>query len=361
VGDGRYVDPSGKTIRDYLLGEWLPSRLNADIAPGTREYEQLMTEAYLLPHIGDIPLQRLKPRDIDRLYATLRARGGRGGKPLRGKTVRNAAFVLSGALNDAVKRRHIAVNPVSLVTIPAADDSQERAAWTLEELHTFLEVAAGDRLGAIWRLALATGLRRGELIGLQWPDVEGASVTVARQVLLHPRPVAGWDRAVFVRPFTKTRKRRRVRFDQHTAAALAGWKKQQAADRLLFGRRWLIDGGIGVEAAWMVTEPDGSVLHPETFSDRWSRLVRAAGVSPIGLHGARHTYAEMSLRAGVRLDVLSRQLGHASILTTAANYLHDDEDSARTAAELVGGLLGEHGHGNGEWTGNGGSEALGAH
>jgi len=73
---------------------------------------------------------------------------------------------------------------------------------------------------------------------------------------------------------------------------------------------------------------------------RWKRLVKEAGVTPIGLHGARHTYAELSLRSGTRLDVVSRSLGHASISTTAANYLHDTDEAANEAAERLGALLG---------------------
>ena len=160
----------------------------------------------------------------------------------------------------------------------------ERVAWTREEIRRFLEVSPGDRLGAIWRLALATGLRRGELLGLQWSDVEEGFVTVARQVLVRPRPVKGALR-VYVRDTTKTRRIRKVRFDEATAAALRRWRVEQSEDRLAFGGAWKSDGGLGVEAPWIVTEPDGMVVHPDTLLARWQRLVKAAGVPAIPLHG----------------------------------------------------------------------------
>jgi integrase len=97
------------------------------------------------------------------------------------------------------------------------------------------------------------------------------------------------------------------------------------------------DGGLGVEADWIVTEPDGAVVHPDTLRARWAALLRKAGVTPIPLHAARHTYAEIALAAGVRLDVVSRQLGHASIATTGNIYTHDSDE----AAQRVGGILGE--------------------
>jgi integrase len=90
-----------------------------------------------------------------------------------------------------------------------------------------------------------------------------------------------------------------------------------------------------------VTEPDGTVIHPETLLGRWRRMVKAAGVTPITLHGARHSYAMLALGAGARLDVVSRQLGHASASFTADVYAHDSDESAAAAAALIGGILGE--------------------
>ena len=87
-------------------------------------------------------------------------------------------------------------------------------------------------------------------------------------------------------------------------------------------------------------EADGAVTHPDTLLRRWKALVKSAGVTPIGLHGGRHTYAELALACGVRLDVVSRQLGHSSIATTGNSYLHDTDGSATGAAEKLGGILG---------------------
>jgi integrase len=193
------VKPSGLTVADYLVGEWLPARENADISPNTRDTDRTVVEAWIVPHIGDVPLQKVTGRVLDGLYATLRALGGRGRHPLRGKTVRNVHTTLSKSLGDAVRRGHLVVNPVHAVDRPARDDSVERAAWNRDQVRAFLdEVASRDRLHAIWRLALATGLRRGELLGLWWDDVDEGSVHVRRQVLLRPRAVQG-ARRLYVR------------------------------------------------------------------------------------------------------------------------------------------------------------------
>jgi integrase len=113
----------------------------------------------------------------------------------------------------------------------------------------------------------------------------------------------------------------------------------QAEDRLAFGPAWRTDGGVGIELPWIVTEPTGHVVHPDTLLRRWKSLVKAAGVTPIGLHGARHSYAELALAAGVRLDVVSRQLGHASIATTGNIYTHDNDAAAAEAAATIGRVI----------------------
>jgi hypothetical protein len=94
----------------------------------TRDVDRTIVEAWILPHIGDVELQELSARDLDRLYRTLRERGGRGGKLLRGKSVRNVHGTLSKALGDAVRREHLVVNPILAVDPPARDDSIERVA-----------------------------------------------------------------------------------------------------------------------------------------------------------------------------------------------------------------------------------------
>lgn len=337
---GRYVSPAKLTVADYLLDEWLPSRENSDLSATTRDTDKTVVEAWILPHIGSLPLQKLSARDLDRLYGILRERGARGGRPLRGKSVRNVHVTLSKALGDAVRRGHLVVNPVLAVDPPARDDSVERTAWSQAEVRAFLTAAAEDRLAGVWRLMLAAGLRRGEILGLTWSDIdfEERTVAVRRQVLLRPRANRSAPR-IYIRETTKTRRARLVRFDEATAAALRRWKAEQSAERLRFGSPYHDDGGLGQVAAWMVTEADGLVVHPETLLGRWRRVAKVAGVPAIPLHGARHSYATLALEAGVRLDIVSNQLGHSNVATTAGIYAHVSEAASIDAAERIAGAL----------------------
>lgn len=337
---GKYVKPSERTLADYLLREWLPARENSRLSETTRDTDRTVAEAWILPHLGQIPLQEISARHLDDLYLTLRSRGGRGGRPLRGKSVRNAHVTLSKALGDAVRRGHLTINPVLAVDPPARDDSVSRDIWDRQQVVRFLGAAESDRLGAIWRLALASGLRRGELLGLSWEDLSLSerTISVSRQVLVRPRAVSG-KRRVYVRGTTKSRRVRLVRFDATTEAWLRRWKAAQGRERLAFGSAWKDDGGVGEARQWVVTEPDGSVIHPETLLGRWARVAREAEVPAIGLHGARHSYATLALEAGVRLDVVSSQLGHSSVATTANIYAHVTPAAGADAAERIGALL----------------------
>jgi integrase len=334
------VPTTTTTLADYLLGEWLSSSAVANLSVTTRDTYRTTIEKWIVPHIGGLPLQKARARDLDRLYKTLADHGGRGGRKLRGKTVRNVHVLLSKALGDAVRRGYLVANPVLAVDPPGRDDSVERAAWMPEDVRTFLEVASSDRLAGIWRLALATGLRRGELLGLTWDDLDldEGTVRVQRQVLVRPRAVAG-ERRVFVRETTKTRRVRIVRFDPATAEGLRKWKAVQGVERLKMGPAWKTDGALGVEGAWVVTDGDGSVVQPDTILGRWRRLVKAAKVPAIPLHGARHSYATIALEAGVRLDVVSAQLGHSNVATTANVYAHISPAAAQEAAERIGKIL----------------------
>jgi len=324
---GPYSAPAKGTVADYLAA-WLETREAADISPGTRALDKVIVKAYIVPHIGSVPLQKLGTTHISKMYADL-------GKTLKGKTVRNAHGTLHKALGDATRwkpRPLLATNPLDGMKPPARADSVVREAWSADEVHRFLRVATKDRLGAIWRLALATGLRRGELLGLTWDDISETTVTVRRQVLL-PGP--------YIRPTTKSRPERTVRFDERTAAELRSWKARQGEERLAFGPAYRTMGGLHVEAPWVVTEPDGFIVHPDTLLRRWRTLVKKAGVKSIPLHGARHSYATLALAAGVRLDILSKQLGHSSIAITADVYGHPDDKALEEAARKVADVLGE--------------------
>jgi integrase len=202
--------------------------------------------------------------------------------------------------------------------------------WTAAELRAFLEHVQDERLAALWMLAASTGMRRGEMLGLRWVDVDLDRGRVAvRQTLV----IAG--RQVVISEPKTSRSRRSIALDPRSVAALRSWRAAQAAERLAWGAGWT-DSGL------VFTREDGTPIHPEWLSDAFEWRIKTAGLPRIRLHDLRHTHASLGLAAGVPIKVMSERLGHTSSSFTADAYQHVtpglEEEAAATVARLVFGL-----------------------
>jgi integrase len=198
--------------------------------------------------------------------------------------------------------------------------------WTAEELRRFLEHVNSERLAALWTLAASTGMRRGEILGLRWVDVDLDRARVAvRQTLVAGRQVATSE------PKT-SRGRRSIALDPRTVAELRAWRAAQLEERLAWGPGYR-DTGL------VFTREDGSPLHPEWLSDAFAWRIKQAGLPPIRVHDLRHTHASLGLAAGVPIKVISERLGHSSSNFTADAYQHVtpalEEQAAATVARLA--------------------------
>jgi integrase len=325
VDHGSYVEPSRMTVAVFLREQWLPG-LTGKVRPTTLDGYQRTVERYVVPAVGGVLLQRLTPAHLNGLYGRLQADGGRNGRPLSPRTVLAVHVAISKALGDAA-RWGLVVRNVAQLADPPKPGRHDMQTWSAAELRAFLEHVAGDRLYAAWLLAASTGMRRGEILGLRWADVDldRARVSV-RQTLV----VANY-RVVVSQPKTN-RGRRSIALDPRTVAALRAWRTAQVAERLAWGPSWT-DSGL------VFTREDGSLIHPHRLSTWFSRLVKAAGLPPIRFHDLRHTHASLALAAGVSTKVVSERLGHATSSFTADTYMHVtpalEEQAAATIARLV--------------------------
>ncbi|HZJ26831.1 MAG TPA: tyrosine-type recombinase/integrase [Acidimicrobiia bacterium] len=324
---GTYVRPQRITVAAYL-DDWLASRTTVGLRPSTIAGYHNIIRRHVRPVLGDVFLQDLMPQDLDRLYADLLA-GKRSGRPLARRTVRYIHTVLGKALRDAVRTDLIARNVARRATPPSAASarSPEMSVWTPDELREFLEVSAGSHHAAMLRVAALTGLRRSELCGLRWQDVDLTALRlVVRQAITTADhvPVAGETKT--------TRSRRPVDLDATTAAVLRAHRKCQREERLLLGPGWR-DSGL------VFTMPDGSAWHPDVITRAFARLVERSGLPRIRLHDLRHTHATHLLAAGINVRVVSERLGHASTAFTLDVYGHvlpgQQADAAAAAAALV--------------------------
>lgn len=199
--------------------------------------------------------------------------------------------------------------------------------WNSAELSQFVEWVKADRLAPMWSLFASTGMRRGEVLGLEWRhvDLERGHFSVVRT-----RVTVGND-VVSSEPKT-ARSRRRVALDVQTVLLLRDWRRRQLEERLLCGEGWK-DSGL------VFTRADGSPLHPDSVSGLFERSVTEAHLPRIRLHDLRHTWATLALQQGVALKVVSERLGHSSIAITADTYQHVTEGMDREAAEMVARVL----------------------
>jgi len=322
---GKFVRPTNGALSDYLIG-WLESR-RADLRPTTLYgYEKIVTKR-IVPTIGHVKLSELDAVTLEAWYTQLLTIGGSNGGRLSAKTVANIAGVLSAALSDAVRLKLLRHNPTADARLPRRE-AREMTAWTEGEASSFLDSVRGERLYPLWRLVLATGLRRGELCGLRWSDVDLES---GRLEVAITRVVA--EEVVIGSPKTKAGARL-VALDAGTVAALAAWRQRQAEERLAAGPAWTDHGVVFVDEL-------GVPPHPETITRWWNEAVTRTAVRRIRLHDARHTAATLALRAGVPLKVVTQRLGHADVAVTMRVYQHVTAQDDRAAAEALGRALGD--------------------
>lgn len=314
---GVVVERSPLTVSEYLE-QWLDG-VAGDLKPTTLgSYRQAVKR--LKRTIGDVKVQDLKPLAVERAYQKLTASG------LGAKTVLNTHMVLRRALADA-ERLDLVVRNAAAAARPPSVRRKEQETWTPEELSRFLASVADHRLFAAFVLSATTGMRRGELMGLRWRDVDldaGRLSIVSTITTVNGRAVES---------STKTNKsRRRIALDGGTVAVLRAHQERQSAERQHAGKLWS-DSGL------VFTREDGTALHPDRFTHLFTRLIRKAGLSPIRLHDLRHTYATLALEAGVHPKIVSERLGHATTGITLDLYSHVTPSMDEQAAETIAGLF----------------------
>jgi integrase len=351
---GVTVDPSSITVAAYLTEVWLPSKRPRDgEARGSRgavgittwnDYRKIV-ERYLTPQLGPVKLQQLRPHHLTALLDHLDSAGSSTGGPLAPKTVMNIYGVVNKALDDAVRRELIPRNPADAVEAPQVAHEQRTAAWSMQQLRAFLAHVADDRLAAAWLLLATTGMRRGEVAGLGWSDLDldAGSVRLEWQ-LGEVDSRATWKR----QPKSKAGKRT-MSLDPRVVVALREHRKRQAEERLAAGSAWVQccadwrgESRDDVVFRW----PDGSLIRPTQLTRWFYQHCRAAGLPLIRLHDIRHTYATAGLanaRGWHEVKVISERLGHASVGITLDRYSHvlpaQDREVADTLSEhILGGL-----------------------
>ena len=320
---GEVFEPTKKTVSAYL-SEWIAT-IEPKRSPATVAFYRLMAN-HAEPSIGALPLPRLTPARLQDFYADIRD----------AKTTRVQQGIhdtLSAALTKAVRLGLIRENPCRRVERPA-HKAKETQALTAEEARAFLTAAASERLYPLWLLAVTTALRRGELCGLRWRDVDldstPARLTVRQELIV----VDGHN--VFKEPKSKTSEAA-VPILPEAAKALGEWKTQQAVERRMAGPNWT-DHENGARG---FCQDDGKPLHPNNLLKRdFRRILARAGLSTaMRIHDLRHTVASVLIGGGVDPKTAQALLRHARITTTLGIYTHLTPGLAEQALEPLGRLI----------------------
>ena len=325
LGQGSYVEPSKQTAAEFL-DEWLKA-VRSTIRHSTWDSYRSNVEAHIVPRLGAIPLRHLGPERLNAFYAELLEDGrsdGEGG--LSTRTVRYVHMILRRALKDAVRWGKLARNPADLADPPRPKGTQ-MLVWTSEQVRSFLGHVEEDRLFACYLLAATTGMRRGELLGLRWEDID---LEAGRLQVRATRVVVDKD-VVESEPKTR-RSRRSISLDAGTVAALRSHRASQLSERLAWGPGYQ-DSGL------VFTREDGAPIHPQSLSWSFRHRVKRAGLPLIRFHDLRHTYATLALSAGVHPKIVSERLGHSSIAITLDTYSHVIPALAEQEANRVASMI----------------------
>lgn len=332
---GQFVHRNQLTVEAYLRS-WLEGHA-LEIKPKTHEDYRSLIERYVVPRIGSMRVQSVKPATLSTFYATLRREGGAAGKGLSPRTVNYVHSVLRKAFNDAVNiDQVIAVNPATRAKRPPVEGiKQVHEVWDASELALFLDEVKADRLYPYFRLAAYTGARRGELLFLRWSSVvlDGDDPHIwirGATVIVRGRRVEG---------ATKTGRVRRVSLDAGTAQVLRDHAERQAKERELVGGSW--PGGDWVFRMEMGT-PLRIDLPGELMRSTFARLNRVRTVlPPIRFHDLRHVHATLLLQDGEPVHVVAERLGHADPSMTLRVYAHVLRSQRASSATRFARIMGE--------------------
>ncbi|GBE22693.1 tyrosine recombinase XerC [bacterium BMS3Bbin01] len=304
---GRNDEGRSLTFGAYLTTRWLPGK-KLQLARSTWDGYRRKIDPHILPTLGKVSVRRLRPHRLEVLYdQKLHPIDGTGA--LAPKTVLEIHLIIRGALNDAVRRGIVTRNVALVAHTPKlrAIPKVEQQPWTAQQLQGFLRAAAGHRLfPALWLIS-TTGMRRSELLGLKWDDIDLDTATLSIN-----RGLVSVGYKTHISRGKTSNSRRAIDLDATTVQVLSSWRNWQQTEQAVVGAK---------PTNWVFTNAAGKPIHPHSISQTFNRIVKRAEVPRIRLHDLRHTHGTL-LKAGVPVKVVSERLGHGNPAFTIDTYQH---------------------------------------
>jgi integrase len=303
-----------------FLDQWLNDCAKPSTRPRTYEGYSIIVRRHITPTLGRISLAKLTPQQVQ-TFLNERLSSG-----LSGRTVQHIRTVLRTALNQAVRWGLIVRNAAAL-TEPPRIENYEIQPITPEEARKFLDAIKEDRLEALFTVALALGLRRGEALGLRWQDI-----SFEQRTLRVTNSLQRINGKLLLSDLKTKNSRRVLHMPELLIRKLREHRGRQLEDKLLAGSRWH-------ENDLVFPSSIGTPLEPRNLNRHFDQLLSKAGMHHFRLHDLRHYCASLLLAQGVALKVVSEILGHTQISTTADIYTHILPEIKKDALDLIGRIL----------------------
>ena len=309
-----------QTLTQYME-DWLENSVKPSVRPLTHEQYSQHVKLYLGPLLGHQRLSKLAPQHV-RAFIKRKLQDG-----LSPRTVQLSLVILRRALSQAVKDGLVARNVAKLVDAPRWK-RKEVTPWDAREASRFLLAIKGERLEALYTVALSLGLRRGEVLGLRWSDIdlEAETITIAQALAR----IGG--KLQFTEPKSR-RSRRTIPLHDGLVAALKAHRRRQSEERLAAGSQWR-DNGL------VFTTGIGTPLEPRALNADFERIVgNIEDLRRVRLHDLRHACASFMIAQGVHPRVVMELLGHSQISLTMNTYGHVVDEVRREVANQMDAIL----------------------
>ena len=311
------------SMEHYTVGQWLDiwmeNYAKLQVRASSYKTYQGFISNHIKPNLGDLPLDKLTAMDLQRLYKHLLENGiveciesRNKSKGLSIKTVRNINQMVSSALNCAIAQRLIPANPTKGCVLPKLE-RKEMKILPPESLGTFFEEARRSGVFELYYIDLATGLRRGELLGLKWSDID-----LNKEIIHVRRQILRQNGEVVEAPLKTKNSYRNIVIGADTIEVLKGMEQK---DEYVF------------------PSPYGGPMSPDSVLHMLHRVLKRAGLERIRFHDLRHTFSVLALQNGVDVKTLSSMLGHYSAGFTLDTYAHVTTSMQKQAANAVGNFL----------------------
>ena len=317
------VTKAGKYTVGAWMDEWFENYAKVKVRPSSHQTYRGYIDNHIKPNIGKIPLEKLTSLELQKLYKKLLEKGRvdrieskHQAKGLSAKTVRNIHQIIASAMKLAKEQKLILADPTEGCALPKLEH-KEMKTLPIEQLTSFLREAKDSGVFEMYYIELATGLRRGELLGLKWEDIdlEKGDLRVKRQI-------ARINGEVVEAPLKTRNAYRTLPLAKNMIDVLKQQKKK-----------------VGSSSPWVFPSPTGGPISPDSVLHMLHRVLKRAGLPRVRFHDLRHTFATLALQNGVDIKTVSGMLGHFSAGFTLDTYAHVTTAAQKEAAKTMGKVL----------------------